>query len=107
MANERYRDDVKDVLDRMLPGMPGVTAGKAFGYPAYKRDGKIFAFVCGDGLALKLTPERVQALSDARADVTAFQPTEGVTWAAWALIDRPAAADYEQERDLLEESAGV
>ena len=58
----RYRPDVKDVVDGMVLGMPGVKASKAFGHPAYKVNGKIFAFVGINGIALKLPAQRVQEL---------------------------------------------
>lgn len=43
-----YRPAVKAVLDDLLPGaFPGVTISRAFGFPAYKIEGRIFAFTGG------------------------------------------------------------
>jgi hypothetical protein len=57
-----YREDIQAALDRFLIGIPGVKGGKAFGYPAYKVNGKIFCFVGGTGVSIKL--ERVMHFLD-------------------------------------------
>lgn len=94
----------KAIIDDITSAMPGVNAGKAFGYPAYKVGGKVFCFVGETGIALKLPPERVQALIAADPKMTIFQPTQGVTWKSWVSIDREDAADHHQDADLLEEA---
>lgn len=99
-----YNPRIKDMLDSLLIGMPGVKASKAFGYPAYKVNGKIFAFVGGAGIAIKLPRTRVQELVAAHAEMKPFEVAEGIVWREWLSIDRDEPADYERDMDLFEES---
>jgi hypothetical protein len=49
MSQLHYRDEVRAALDDLVLGIPGVKGGQAFSYPAYKVNGKVFAFVGGAG----------------------------------------------------------
>jgi hypothetical protein len=104
MPELNHRPEVKAFLDDLLIGMPGVKAGKSWGYPSYKINGKIFAFVGGEGIALKLPVERVQELVAQGGCVRAFEVAEGIVWKAWVSIDRADPNDYEQDMPLFEES---
>ncbi len=95
----------KAMLDSLLLGMPGVKASKSWGYPSYKINGRIFAFVGGPGIAIKLPEARVKALIGDQPEYKPFQPTEGTVWREWLSIDREQSEDYAQDIDLLEESA--
>jgi hypothetical protein len=98
-----YNPHIKDMLDSLLIGMPGVKASKAFGYPAYKVNGRIFAFVGGPGIAIKLPKPRVQELVAAHAEMKPFEVAEGIVWREWLSIDREPA-DYARDMELFEES---
>jgi predicted DNA-binding protein (MmcQ/YjbR family) len=106
MMDINYRDDHKQVLDELLLPMPGVQGGKAFGYPAYKVNGKVFAFVGGGGIALKLPPERVAALLAEQGAYQPFEPAAGRVWKQWISIDRDRSPDYRTDLPLMEESHG-
>lgn len=99
-----YREDHKAVLDALLLEMPGVKAGQAFGYPAYKINKKVFCFVGGEGIACKLPAVRVTALITQGAPYTPFEPVEGTVWREWVSIDREQSEDYRDDMALLEES---
>jgi hypothetical protein len=99
-----YDEARKSVMDGLLVGMPGVKASKAFGYPAYKVNGKIFAFVGSKVVAIKLPKMRVQELTDAHPEMKPFEVDEGVIWREWLAIDRPDSEDYAQDIELFEES---
>lgn len=99
-----FNEQHKAVIDEMVQAMPGVKIGKAFGYPAYKVNGKMFAFIGGPGIAVKLPEARVKALIESNDAMHPFQPTEGTTWREWVSIDRDNSADYAQDAALLEES---
>lgn len=99
-----YRADVKDTLDDILIGLPGVKPSKAFGYPCYKVGGRIFCFVSSDGIQLKLPARRVASLVADGGPMREFGPVEGTVWREWVTIDWPNAADYEQAIDLFIES---
>jgi len=99
-----FREDHKLVIENLVSDIPGVKVGKAFGYPAFKVNGKMFAFVGGDGIGIKLPAERVQALIDSNAAFTPFEPVEGTIWREWVSITRNISEDYRQDADLLEEA---
>jgi hypothetical protein len=101
---DNYRDDHKAMFDSLVDGMPGVKGGKAFGYPAYKVNGKVFAFVGGEGIILKLGQRRVDELVASRPPCQVFEVTEGVYWKDWLSINRADSAAFEDDRDLIEEA---
>jgi hypothetical protein len=99
-----YREEVKTVMDELLLPIPGVRGGQAFGYPAYKVKGKVFVFVGGAGIAVKLPPERVAALLSEEEAAHPFEPVEGRIWKAWVSLDRADPAAYAADQALFEES---
>ncbi|MEO8606867.1 MAG: MmcQ/YjbR family DNA-binding protein [Chloroflexota bacterium] len=104
MSEHKHNPAHKAVLDSLLLGMPGVKDSKAFGYPAYKVNGRVFAFV-GTGVSLKLPATRVQELLAAHPDMKPFEVADGVVWREWVSIQRPNSEDYAQDVDLFEESS--
>lgn len=96
---------VKDVVDNLLLVMPGVSSGKMFGCPGYRVNGKVFTFVGGSGVAVKLPAARVAALIGTADVFQPFHPGDGtVVWKEWLSIQRPNPADYAQDIALFEES---
>lgn len=103
MAEGGYNTTNKAKMDEMLLVMPGVKAGKAFGAPAYKINGRVFAFVVRNEVAIKLPERRVQDLIDGNV-MHPFEVAEGYVWREWVAIRHETAEDYEQDIDLFEES---
>ncbi len=101
---DNFREDVKGTLDKLVLDMPGVIVGKAFGYPAYKVRGKVFAFVGGDGIAIKLPEKTVQDLIDTHDFAVPFSPAEGIVWKQWVSIAHDDANDYRERIDLIEDA---
>lgn len=101
---DRYRSEIKAVLDDLLLTMPGVSVGKAFGYPAYRIERRVFCFVGGEGIALKLPEPRVRELIAEDSDMHPFGPVEGMIWRSWIAIDHIDPEIYEQDLPLFEES---
>lgn len=95
-----YRADVLAVVSDLLAGHPAVTPGKMFGLPAFYTSGKLFASLYGDGIAVKLSPDRVAELLG-RPDCEPFAPTGRAPMRAWALIRRPLAEAYVDDLPLL------
>ena len=100
----RFREDHKAVLDALLLDMPGVKDGKSFGHPAYKIGRKVFCFVGGEGIGIKLPADRVTALINQDEAFSVFEPVEGTVWKEWVSIDRVNSDDYRNDIALLEES---
>ena len=103
MSEQRYDATRKAKIDEMLLVMPGVKGGKAFGYPAYKINGKVFAFVGNTGIAIKLPATRVAELLDGHT-FKPFEVGDGIVWREWLSIQRDDFEGYEQDADLFEES---
>ena len=103
MSEHNYDEKYKAKIDEMLLVMPGVKGSKAFGYPAYKINGKIFAFVGGKGISIKLPATRVKALIDGKV-MKPFEVAEGNVWREWLSIQRESPEEYEQDVELFEES---
>ncbi|MFW5690868.1 MAG: hypothetical protein ACOCXZ_00090 [Chloroflexota bacterium] len=99
-----YREEVKAVVDALVLPMPGVVGGRAFGYPAYKVNRKMFMFVGGAGIGIKLGEARAAAVVAAHPAAALFQPVEGTTWKAWVSIDHADPAHYRDDIDLIEEA---
>jgi hypothetical protein len=53
MVGPSYIPEHKAVLDDFLLTLPGVHAGKMFGYPAYYVNKKLFACVYGEGVGVR------------------------------------------------------
>jgi len=100
----KFNPEQKTLLDDLLLTIPGVKGGKAFGYPAYKVGGRVFAFVAGKGVAIKLPEEKVKALIGAHEDMHPFEPGEGVIWREWVSIRHTLTDDFRQDIGLFEES---
>jgi hypothetical protein len=104
MSDHNHNPAHKSIMDGLLLGMPGVKGSKAFGYPAYKVNGKVFAFVADNSVGIKLPAERVQSLVAGGGAMKPFEVADGVVWREWVSIDRPQSDDYAQDIDLFEES---
>ncbi len=98
-----YNLNHKAKLDELLLVMPGVKGSKAFGYPAYKINGKVFAFLGSKGAAIKLPAARVKALLNEK-EMKPFEVAEGTIWKEWLSIQHDNSEDYEQNIALFEES---
>lgn len=99
-----YKEANKTIVDELVLDIPGIKGGKAFGYPAYKVNGKVFAFVGEIGITLKLPEDRVIALVEAHDSMQPFEVSDGVIWKQWVYIERKNPEDYRQDLDLMEES---
>ena len=100
-----HRPEVKAFLDDLLPNaLPGVTISRAFGYPAYKIDGRIFAFVGGEGISIKLGASAVDRLHAPGTPYTRMVIENGAVWKDWLSIDHPDPVGYEDDLQLFADS---
>lgn len=99
-----YNKSHKQVMDDLVLNMPAVVVGKAFGYPAYKVKGKVFAFAGGESISIKLPEARVNELINSHPACSPFQPADGITWKAWVSITYTNSSDYRNDIALIEES---
>ncbi len=87
----------------MLLNMPGVVAGKMFGYPAYYVNGKLFACIYGEGVGVKV-PEEVANKLLSKKHIVSFQPLGKSKMREWVQINRARPADYRKDIDILRTS---
>lgn len=92
-AKVSYNPDHKQVLDDILLGIPGVTAGSMFGFPAYFVGKKLFACVSGDGVGVKVATPLAEELVT-RLDVIPFQPYGKPRMKNWVQVNRSRSEDY-------------
>jgi hypothetical protein len=97
-----YTAGHKQVLDKMLLGLPGVRAGKMFGFPGYYVGPKLFACVYGQGVALKLPQSRAEELIGSRG-IEPFFPL-GRRMKEWVMIKRKRSGGLRQLEKLFHES---
>ena len=104
MAKAEYNSEIKAALDKLLLHIPGVQSSQAFGYPAYKINGKVFAFVGSNGASAKLPKARVQQLVESGGALRPFEVAEGVIWKEWVLLELPNVAMYRNYSGLFDEA---
>lgn len=94
----------KAVVDEMILGVPGVTGGKAFGYPAYRFGKRIFCWAVENGITIKLPAPRIEELLAGDPNAAYFSPGEGTIWREWIMFKRADPEDYHDLRGLFDES---
>jgi len=104
MATETPGSDRKASLDALLLKLPGVSARKINGLDAYFVSDRMFACISGKGVGLRLPVATATELQFSRGNVVQFQPAGLASTREWIQIDRPDAADYEQDLELFEAS---
>lgn len=104
MSELNYRPEIKKALDNLLIGIPMVTAGKAFGYLAYKVSGKVFAWVAGRGFSFKLPLARCRALIKGNPKLRPMEIATGIVWREWLSVEDVTAEECAEYLPFLEES---
>lgn len=100
MATVVFNFEHKQVLDTLLLHLPGVRAGKMFGYPSYHVHRKLFACVYGDGVGVKV-PEKIANSLLAQAHIVPFQPMGKPNMREWVQINRESSADYQLDQEIF------
>ena len=96
----------KSQIDAVLLKLPNVTAKKIGGLDGYFVNDRMFACISGNGVGLRLPVATARELQFSRENVVAFQPggMSSSTTKEWIQIDRPDAADYEEDLELFQAS---
>jgi TfoX/Sxy family transcriptional regulator of competence genes len=98
MPISEFDEKHKEVLDSMLLEIPGVKAGKMFGLPGYYINGKLFACLYEEGVAMK-APDKVREKLMAQKDVEMFVPMGKHKMKEWVLINKKDSKDYLKYED--------
>lgn len=103
MQSVAYNEAYKKILDSFLLSMPGVVAGKMFGYPAYYTHKKLFACLYEEGVGIKVPEELAQKLLK-RKDIVPFQPLGKAKMREWIQINKEKPKDYLGDKTIFEKS---
>jgi hypothetical protein len=95
---------VKQELDAILVGIPGVVSKKIGGLDGYFVGDRMFACISGGGVGLRLPAAVARDLQFSRENVTAFQPGGMSSTKEWIQIDRADAAEYKKDLELFQAS---
>jgi hypothetical protein len=101
MAKMIYKEKHKNVLDAMLLELPGVRAGKMFGYPAYYVDDKLFACVYGAGVGVKVPADSAAGLLN-KPYIISFQPLGKPKMKEWIQINHQQSEDYRDDLEIFQ-----
>ncbi|MEI7433460.1 MAG: hypothetical protein WCJ93_04330 [Methanomicrobiales archaeon] len=100
MSKAVFNPEIKTVLDQILPGIPGVTPGKMFGYPAYYIRDKLFACIYENGVGIKVPGKRAEDLAG-MPGFTFFQPLGRAKMKSWIFLERSEPRDFLNELPLF------
>ena len=102
MTSDTNNSDRKAQIDALLLNLEGVSARKIHDLDAYFVSDKMFACLSGDGIGLRLPAAMATELQFSRNDIVPFQPAGLTSTREWVQINRPDAADYENDLPLFE-----
>jgi len=103
MAKAVFNEKHKEVIDPMLLSIPGVEAGKMFGYPAYYVNGKMFACLYENGVGMKV-PEKLANDLIGKEGITPFVPLGRRRMKEWIQITRERSEDYLKDEPIFQSS---
>jgi hypothetical protein len=100
-----YREDVAELLSRLMAGLPGVREQRASGgRPQFYAGSKLFAFLQRDGVVVKL-PEDVVTGMGGRTGYEPYQMRGKPVMKEWLMIVHPDAYAYADDLPLFRQSA--
>ncbi len=103
MVKPIYEERHKEILDTILLGLPGVKAGKMFGYPEYYINKNLFACIFGEGAGVKVPQHLAKELLK-RPHVAPFQPLGKSKMREWVQINRKRSVDYKKDFAIFQSS---
>ena len=104
MTTDTADSDRKSKIDALLLKLEGVSARKINRLDAYFVSDRMFACLSGDGVGIRLPASVATELQFSRNDVVPFRPAGIASTREWVQIERPDAADYENDLPLFEAS---
>ncbi len=101
MPDMTFKPEHETLLHEIMDDIPQAKAGKMFGMPAYKVNGKLATALFSRGMVVKLGADRVQTvLADGNPDLSVFEPMTGRVWKDWLTI----VGNFTDHKPLFEEA---
>lgn len=94
--------DLATVLSAILEDMPQVRVGTHLNHTNFLIGNKVFAFLQGEGVALKLPKTTIQALIEVKLAAPLVMGKR--TMKEWAVIQHEHPEEYRQDAALFKES---
>lgn len=94
-----FNPEFEKVMHAMLSGVASAEAGKMFGYPAYKVNGKLAITIHEMGIVLKVGQARAKELIE-KGSAKSFEPLSGRVWKDWILL----TGGFDNSKALFEEA---
>ena len=90
------------ILASMLGGIPQVQVGTHLHHANFLVGNKVFAFIQGDGVAIKLPKEKIQALVETKRAAPLVMGKRVMK--EWIVIKHYNPEEYKQEEALFKEA---
>ncbi len=95
-------DDLSATLASMLVDLPQVRVGKHINNVNFLVGEKVFAFVKGDGVAMKLPKEKIKELVDQERATPLVMGKRVMK--EWAVIKHEEPEEYQKDLELFKEA---
>lgn len=95
--------DLTAILSSMLEGIPQVHVGTHLHHTNFLVGSKVFAFIQGGGVALKLPKAKIQELVEAKQAAPLIMGKR--TMKEWVVIKHDNPTAYQQDEELFKEAA--
>lgn len=95
-------EDLAILLASMLQDLPRVSVKKHFGHASFLAGKKVFAFIRGEGVAVKLPKEKIQELVN-KKNATPLVMGKRVM-KEWVVIRHKSLSEYKKDLNLFKEA---
>jgi hypothetical protein len=99
MMSDKYNPEHETILNKIMQDMPQTNAGRMFGYPGYKVNGKLAAGLHEQGIIVKVGHDRASEIIG-QGQGQAFEPMAGRVWRDWVLL----TTDFDKHKALFKEA---
>lgn len=103
MSDIVFNNEIKIFIDSILLKIPGVVAGKMFGFPAYFINKKLFACIYENGIGVKI-PANMASELIGKDGIIHFQPLGKSKMKEWIQISRDNPDEYIRDMEIFLES---
>jgi hypothetical protein len=98
-----FREDVLNILLKILEPFEDVTPDNMFGFPSFRASGRIFACVYESGISLKMPSDAAEKIVSAPG-ITPFIPFGRARMRQWIHIERKKADAFIDDFHIIEAS---